>query len=120
MAPSRLALTGDLLARKLFLEDKADAKAAAEAKTKAAAQSVSVASYPVLPPIKPLSGPFSPPEWSVAPLAVKYLEVSREGKTVNRIALDKRTHIVGTHVSCDTVCEHASLSRCVDMPLYSR
>ena len=81
---------------------------------------VSVASYPVLPPIKPLSGPFSPPEWSVAPLAVKYLEVSREGKTVNRIALDKRTHIVGTHVSCDTVCEHASLSRCVDMPLYSR
>ena len=66
----------------------------------------------VLPPIKPLSGPFSPPDWAIEPAGpTKFLEVEREGKIINKIALKTKAHVLGRHASCDTVCEHTSLSR---------
>ncbi|KAG7532390.1 Forkhead-associated (FHA) domain [Arabidopsis thaliana x Arabidopsis arenosa] len=54
-----------------------------------------------------------PPDWAIEPRAGVYsLEVVKDGQILDRIHLDRRSHIFGRqHQTCDFVLDHQSVSR---------
>lgn len=54
-----------------------------------------------------------PPDWAIEPRAGVYsLEVVKDGQILDRIHLDRRSHIFGRqHQTCDYVLDHQSVSR---------
>ncbi|KAK3276764.1 hypothetical protein CYMTET_15189, partial [Cymbomonas tetramitiformis] len=54
---------------------------------------------------------YSPPSWATDPLPGFYFEVTKDMTVIEKVQLDKKKHVFGRHVTCDTVCQHPSLSR---------